>query len=169
VTVARPHARLASRLLARLCRTGLVTRRVSMRGFTFCDDSPFPSFLAQGQEPLFGESGQEPLFDMLPPSPDALRRNNASPGHANARRRILQHWQLPPTAGSCTSNRAALSDSNRPVARSSGVSPRSSTSRLSASAFPGQNRPTIGDPSPSWQNHDHGPHATLREMNRRNG
>jgi hypothetical protein len=35
VTVARPHARLASRLLARLCRTGLVTRRVSMKGFTF--------------------------------------------------------------------------------------------------------------------------------------
>ncbi|MGA2704471.1 MAG: hypothetical protein ABSH35_25665, partial [Isosphaeraceae bacterium] len=35
VTVARPHARLASRLLARLCRTGLVTRRVSTKGFTF--------------------------------------------------------------------------------------------------------------------------------------
>ena len=35
VTVTRPHARLASRLLARLCRTGLVTRRVSMKGFTF--------------------------------------------------------------------------------------------------------------------------------------
>jgi hypothetical protein len=34
VTVARPHARLASRLLARLCRTGLVARRVSMKGFT---------------------------------------------------------------------------------------------------------------------------------------
>ena len=34
VTVARPHARLASRLLARLCRTGLVTRRVSSKGFT---------------------------------------------------------------------------------------------------------------------------------------
>jgi hypothetical protein len=33
-TVARLHARLASRLLARLCRTGLVTRRVSMKGFT---------------------------------------------------------------------------------------------------------------------------------------
>ena len=43
--VACPHARLASRLLARLCRTGLVTHRVSMKGFTFCDDSPFPSFL----------------------------------------------------------------------------------------------------------------------------
>jgi hypothetical protein len=28
-------ARLVSRLLARLCRTGLVTRRVSMQGFTF--------------------------------------------------------------------------------------------------------------------------------------
>ncbi len=35
------------RLLARLCRTGLDTRGVSMKGFTFCDDSPFPSFLAQ--------------------------------------------------------------------------------------------------------------------------
>ena len=34
VAVTRPHARLASRLLARLCRTGLVTRRVSMKGFT---------------------------------------------------------------------------------------------------------------------------------------
>jgi hypothetical protein len=53
VTVARPHARLASRLLARLCRTGLVTRRVSMKGFTFCDDSPFPSFVAQCQTLFF--------------------------------------------------------------------------------------------------------------------
>src|SRR5271163_4590078 len=35
VAVTRPRARLASRLLARLCRTGLVTRRVSMKGFTF--------------------------------------------------------------------------------------------------------------------------------------
>ena len=52
VTVTRPHARLASRLLARLCRTGLVTRRVSMKGFTFWDDPPFPSFVAQCQ-PLF--------------------------------------------------------------------------------------------------------------------
>jgi hypothetical protein len=34
--------------LARLCRTGLVTRRVSMKGFTLRDDSPFPRFLAQG-------------------------------------------------------------------------------------------------------------------------
>jgi hypothetical protein len=53
VTVARPHARLASRLLARLCRTGLVTRRVSTKGFTFCDDSPFPSFVAQCQTVFF--------------------------------------------------------------------------------------------------------------------
>jgi hypothetical protein len=35
VAVTRPHARLASRLLARLCRTGLITRRVSLKGFTF--------------------------------------------------------------------------------------------------------------------------------------
>ena len=35
------------RLLARLYRTGLVTRRASMKGFTFYNDSPFPSFLAQ--------------------------------------------------------------------------------------------------------------------------
>src|SRR5208282_225383 len=54
VTVTRPHARLASRLLARLCRTGLVTRRVSTKGFTLLDDSPFPSFVAQGQIRLWG-------------------------------------------------------------------------------------------------------------------
>jgi len=35
VAVTRPHARLASRLLARLYRTRLVTRRISMKGFTF--------------------------------------------------------------------------------------------------------------------------------------
>jgi len=44
-----PPRKTRFRLLARLCRTGLVTRRVSMKGFTFWDDSPFPSFLAQGQ------------------------------------------------------------------------------------------------------------------------
>jgi hypothetical protein len=27
----------------------LVTRRVPTKGFTFCDDSPFPSFVAQYQ------------------------------------------------------------------------------------------------------------------------
>jgi hypothetical protein len=49
VTVTRPQARLASRLLARLCRTGSGTRRVSLNGFTLRNDSPFPSFVAQGQ------------------------------------------------------------------------------------------------------------------------
>ena len=35
------------RLLARLCRTGLVTRWVSIERFHILDDSPFPSFLSQ--------------------------------------------------------------------------------------------------------------------------
>ena len=42
-----PPRKTRFRLLARLCRTGLVTRRVSMKGFTFYNDPPFPSFLAQ--------------------------------------------------------------------------------------------------------------------------
>ena len=37
------------RLLARLYRTGLITRTVSMKGFTFLDNSPFPSFLGATQ------------------------------------------------------------------------------------------------------------------------
>jgi hypothetical protein len=44
-----PPRKTRFRLLAGLCRAGLVTRRVSMKGFTFCDDSPFPSFLARCQ------------------------------------------------------------------------------------------------------------------------
>jgi hypothetical protein len=53
------------RLLARLCRAGLDTRRVPMKGFT-CDP-PFPSFLAQGQIrfSVFQGVGSDPLHDGL--------------------------------------------------------------------------------------------------------
>src|SRR3954452_4207013 len=43
-----PPRKTRFRLLARLCRTGLATRRVPSKGFKQ-SFPPFPSFLAQGQ------------------------------------------------------------------------------------------------------------------------
>ncbi len=55
-----PPRKTRFRLLARLCRTGLVTRRVPMKGFTFCDDSPFPSFLCKVKHvPISGASSRD--------------------------------------------------------------------------------------------------------------
>src|SRR5271157_1615739 len=47
--VTHPPRKTRFRLLVRLYRTGLVTRRVPSERFHGCNDSPFPSFLARGQ------------------------------------------------------------------------------------------------------------------------
>ena len=65
-----PPRKTRFRLLDRLCRTGLGTRRVPAKGFKRCFP-PFPSFLAQGQTLFFVPRG--PPFFQAPLGSSRLR------------------------------------------------------------------------------------------------
>ena len=64
--VAPPRRKTRFRLLAKLYRTGLPTRRVPSKGFITTSNPPFPSFVAQGLTQIVGRVLRQPYQDRTP-------------------------------------------------------------------------------------------------------